>query len=303
MLNIFKQPSKVTLREQEELFSATDVAEKRRAEAWLDDRIARSQSGVFSEVALLTPALAEMLKAINPDNRNIRQTVVDRYVADIREGNWKLTGESVKVSKEGLLNDGQHRCTAVIRAGRSITTIFTFGLDRQSRLVVDQGAVRTTGDYLGMAGVADGNHVAAVATLIWQYERFGLVSHNSHFRPTKTQIQEVAVCNPGIVASIRAVPAKYSLLASKSILAFCHFEFAKSDKEAANAFLEKLVKGTGLDENDPIYLARSRLLSERKTSLGDRVELLFRAWNLHRRGVRSRTKLQLTRDKLPEIAR
>jgi len=71
-------------------------------------------------------------------------------------------------SKCGQLNDGQNRCAAVVRSGLTVPTIFVFGLERETRLTVDQGVGKRPGDYLAMSGVANSNHVAAIAAMIWQ---------------------------------------------------------------------------------------------------------------------------------------
>ncbi len=303
MFNLRRERTESNRDSGASLFSIADVAETRRASAKLQACLSRGRHERFAEEIELTPALAEILLASNPDNRRVSDAVVDRYATDIREGNWKLNGETIKVSADGLLNDGQHRCSAVAKAGRSIHTIIIFGVDRDSRLTIDQGKIRTPGEYLGMQGVPDGNHAAAVAKLIWQFNTYGLVSSSSHFAPTKSQIQEAFKTNPTILDSVRAIPKRASLVGGTSVLAFCHFMFAKRDVAAAKYFIDRLVKGNGLNEGEPIFLARERLLADRRMPLSDKVELLFRAWNLHRRGERGRTKLQLTRTKLPPLAR
>lgn len=275
------------------LFSTALVAERRRAEQWLADRLKRGEREIFSEENDLSPVLAELLLARNPDNRNVRDGVVSDYAGDIVEGNWTTNGESLKISRQGMLNDGQHRCLAVIKAGRKIRTMFTFGVERASRTTLDQGLARTPGDYLGMAGVSSANQAAAVATLLWQYKRLGRISRQSIYRPTKAQILEAFAEHSGINDSIRVAAKKgCNVAGGVSVLALCHYLFAQVDRAAADNFIEKLIKGTDLPASDPIYLCRERLRSETRMVIEDKAELIIRAWNNHRRGRRLQ-KLQL----------
>lgn len=270
------------------LFSATDTQKARRAKAWLDDRLQRGRQGEFTEIVELTPVLSELLLINNPDNRTLKPGKLQSFESDISEGRWELNGESLKVSVEGFLNDGQHRCHAVIGAGRPIQTFITFGVSRQSRLTVDQGAVRTVGDYLSMENVANGNHCASVATLIYLVGATGYVKKSREKMPTKGQVREAYHSNPGILDSIHAVPKNGSnLVGGLTNLAFCHFMFALKDKDAATAFIQRLVKGDELKASDPIFKARQRLMTDRRLRPEEKIEVIFRAWN----AVRTRRPL------------
>lgn len=286
----------------DELFSAGGAQDVRRAVAWLDDRLRRAaQDGPFSEQVLLTPALAELLLKRNPDNRSMRPLKVANYVADMKAGAWELNGESVKVSADGLLNDGQHRCQAVVNAGCAVKTMIVFGVERKTRTTLDQGAVRSPGDYLGMEGIKDANNVAAAAALLWQYEHLQLVTYQDVKRPTKQQVKDTVAKYPQLMASVAFIPKKGALKAGGvSILAFCHYVFSLADTEAADHFVTKIVKGDGLQSRDPIYLARERIIGDKKLRLGEKVELIFRAWNAARLGKRP-SKLQIMGGALPEV--
>jgi hypothetical protein len=274
------------------LYSDTNGQRERRARAWFQDRLQHARSaGVFSETATLDPVLAEVLLECNLENRNVRELNLARMEEDIKAGRWEINGESVKVSIEGLLNDGQHRCQAVINTGKSIQTIFTFGLKRDTRLTVDQGANRTAGDYLSMAGIPNANHAASVATMIYQIGTFGNIVSGGAFRPSKSQAQQTYYEHPKISDSIRAVPQRGAkLVGGLSILAFCHYLFALKNRNAADAFVSKLVKGDELKASDPIYVARQKLMNDdKRLRPAEKVEVIFRAWNAARTGRPLRT--------------
>ena len=289
----------------EKLFCKTHATEARRAKAWLDDRIAKSKARVFSEEIVLTPVRAELLLELNEKNRPLRERAVETYRTDIVNGDWVLNGESIKVSRDGFLNDGQHRCHAVIRAGRNIRTLVTFGLERESRMTVDQGAVRTAGNFLAMGGQKNANHVAAVASFIWQYENFGRLATGSNARPTKAQVSRTADEHPKIYDSLLAIPAGGTKVATKSVLAFCHYQIARrAGIHAATSFILNLCLGGVAGVTNPVNRVRDRLMSKegQRMRAPEKTELIFRGWNAFRKARRMDKSVAL-RGELPALER
>lgn len=278
-----------------ELFSAGGDPEKRRAQAWLKDRLARGRTEVFTETVDLTPALAEMLLARNPENRALSKRTAETYARDIAEGRWVLNGEALKVSRDGFLNDGQHRCAAVIQAGRPVKTMMVFGCERESRLTLDQGKARTPGDYVAMGGVKDANNVAAVASYVHQFKTYGeLVPQGStNRRPTKGQIRETLEQHPEICESVSFVPGKNAtMLGGKSLIAFCHWVIARRDRAGADEFIARLMRGDGLEIGDPIHTAREWLMQSRNKKLytrNDKALRILKAWSLYEQNRQART--------------
>lgn len=271
------------------LFCAAENSLTRRAHALFRDRLREArETGPFAREEVLTPELAEILLAQNPDNRPLKEANLNGLKVDIAEGRWVMNGETVIVAETGELNDGQHRCRAVVDVGRAIRTMISWGVARAARTTTDQGVARTTGDYLNMAGCENANVTAAVAGYLWQYERRGVLSTQALYRPTKQQVVEAVAAHPLIADSIAAVPRTGTgKLGGISIMVFAHYLFAQIDREAATDFIVRLVKGDGLGASDPIFALRERLLSERQRrgKLEVKAELLFRGWNAHRRGA------------------
>lgn len=269
-----------------ELFSAGSNPEKRRAEAWLKDRLARGKIEAFTETVDITPAIAEMLLARNPENRSRSQTAINTYASDIAGGRWQLNGEAIKVSKDGLLNDGQHRCAAIVQAARPIKTMIVFGCERDSRLTLDQGKARTPGDYLAMEGVEYANLVAAVASFIWQYETHGELKYHQRDKPTKQQIRETMHSHPGILDSVKKVPSNgVNLVGGKSLITFCHYLIAQAHGAEADTFIGRLVRGDGLEIDDPVFTARNSLMKNRGgrgVKANDKARTILKAWSLFR---------------------
>lgn len=265
------------------------VSDQRRAVEWLDGMIKKSGTTMTALPVSLTPELATVLLERNPENRNVKPDKVNDFVTDILSGNWKVNGEPLIISSDGKLNDGQHRCLAVIQSKTPITVMFVFGVDRDSRDTLDQGVNRSPGDYLAIHGYTDVAVLAAVSRMVWQWRKFGVISGGRRrMAPTRTELVHVAIQNPAIGKSIRFVDRASASrnFGSKSAIAFAHFAFRSiSGDTNANYFMDALIDGADLKRTDPILYVRNRLIAERKLlSTAEKVELLFRAWNAHRLG-------------------
>lgn len=277
------------------LFSAPVTSATRRASAWLDSRLEKARKeGVFAEVATLSPELSEILLNNNENNRRQSGLAIRRYSADIIEGNWELTGDTIKISKDGELNDGQHRCEAVILSGKSVSCVFVFGLERESRRKLDQGIKRTVGSILQMDGYADGNNLAHAARLVWTYEKHSAMVRTPEKTPTAAQIQEYVMDHASLVDSLAPARKVYKKLGiSIGLGAALHHVFARIDDKLADRVFEVLPAGIGFaGKSDPLYRLWDRLNqnARAKTKLPETeiAALFVKAWNLCRDGASCR---------------
>lgn len=279
------------------------TTEVERLKAWLDAKLAQGRKDVVSEVVTLTPALAKLLLERNHANRPLSDVNLDRMRKDIRDGNFVLNGEPIILSRDGLLNDGQHRCHAVIQTSQSIRTVIVFGPERDSRFTVDQGNVRTIGNYLSMKGSSDANVLGAVATYIWMHRHLGQLEGGGKNRPTKTQILELMSAHDDIHNSVAFVSRpRVSLICTKSTLAFAHWSIAHAATlSAADGFMDKLITGANLAAGDPVLYCKNRLPEiKARGDTGEKAELIFRAWNFYRRGERV-DRINIMGKKLPKL--
>lgn len=253
---------------------------------WLDGEIAKAKKFATTQVVELTPALAAVLLERNPNNRNINANLVDSYARDIEHGKWRFNGEPIIVASDGNLNDGQHRCSAVVAADMPITTVLIVGVARETRTTLDQGRARTIGDYLAMSGNVNTNMLGTAASLIWQHRNRGMMATGAGGRPTKSEVLALIDELPTIRESVHVVQRKGAdAYGGRAMLAFCHWTFWDvADRRTADEFVDKLVGGVGLLARDPILYTRNRLIAERGRLRGnDKAELLFRTWNAWRR--------------------
>ncbi|MCR4331465.1 MAG: DNA sulfur modification protein DndB [Sulfuricaulis sp.] len=262
-------------------------SEDHRAAMWLDEEVKKTRKGVTTQVVELTPALARVLLERNDANRKLSPFFIDAYARDMEHGAWRFNGEPVIISDDGKLNDGQHRCAAVIEANTAITVPLVIGVSRDTRTTLDQGRIRTAGDYLAMEGHIDPNVLAAASSYIWQWQTRGVLSGGGKAKPTKSELLELVDKHPDIAGSVAAIPRKGAPAAGgHSLLAFCHWAFSvAAPKSDVDMFMVSLTGGASLLSRDPILYVRNRLITERgRLRLNDKAELIFRGWNAHRKG-------------------
>lgn len=280
-------------------------AGQRRAADWLLERIQKGRKEPFTEIVTLTPDIAECLLANNPDNRSIKQHLVDAFAADIDGDRWDLNGETIIVANDGVLNDGQHRCVAVVQSGKSIRTAIMFGVSRDSRYTVDGGSARTSGDYLKMEGAAHTNIAAAVAKYLNLHRRgYSSWSGNSVV-VTKAMIrQEYWNCEREIQVAIQAIDGKFMRKFGLSPIAAAYVLIARRNPAECSVFFQRLNDGVGLNRGDAILGLRSRILETYAAksapySASQKVETIIRYWNAWRKGTTVHT-LRLTNE-IPKI--
>lgn len=240
-----------------------------------------------SRIIQLTPVLAGVLLGRNPANRKLSERLVDTYEYEISGGRWVFNGEPIIVSDDGLLNDGQHRCEAVVRAGRGIEVVMIVGVSRTSRTTLDQGRVRTAGDYLSMDGHSNATALSAAANYGWQYRARGMLASGSTTRATKTEIMQFVADNPALERSLALfVNGLARKLGGVSFLTFCHFAIASEAKrEDVDTFFLSLTEGANLRNGSPILYARNRLIAMAGgREQNQKAELVFKTWNAWRRG-------------------
>ncbi|MCJ2085530.1 hypothetical protein MKK88_05910 [Methylobacterium sp. E-005] len=252
------------------------------------------RNGPFAVMVEITPDLANLLLDRNPDNRTPKAAQIETIARDIREGRWEANGETIVVSRDGDLNDGQHRLAACIVADMPIVTLLAYGMERETRQTIDSNQItRTPGDFLTMAGIEDGNNIAAIAAYLWQIERYGEIpKHATHSsrRPTKQQLQDYVGRKQASLALAAKVTssAKAGRLYSKSLIAVAlhHIRDALGvhvEGDQPSAFIDALLTGDNLNSDDPVFVVRNRLLDDKRRRRSDprvAMELIIRAWNL-----------------------
>lgn len=259
------------------------------------------------------PSIAQVFLSRNENNRKLSEKTVRKYARDMREGRWQsLNGQTIVISKDGDINDGQHRLTGIVEADVCFPFLVVFGADRDSRLTLDQNKVRTSGQYLQMQGVPDANNVAAVASILMAYDTNKLVRYTGDKyrvfgaeRPTKAKLHEYAVTHMDAILNslAKASQGDIQILAPKTRVAATHRIISRHavGQERVEQFFTMLLHGVNLKQHDPALMARHRLMKDRQTRppVLSTIETIVRTWNAFARGE-TLTRLALYGD-LPKV--
>jgi hypothetical protein len=100
-----------------------------------------------------------------PTNRRVDPRVVLGFARTMSAGRWRQTHQGIAFNSVGGLVDGQHRLSAIIKSGKTITMQVTRGLTDDDILVIDSGKARSSGDRLIIAG-ATTHHGTMTAAIV-----------------------------------------------------------------------------------------------------------------------------------------
>lgn len=252
---------------------------------WLNECIVRGEREVFSEMVIVTPGLADVILDNNPDNRNIKPIKLAQFASDMLAGRWTFNGEAIKISKEGLLNDGQHRLSAIREAGTPHALLFIFGLERDSRTTLDQGAARTAGDYLAMDGIGNGNMAAGIARLVMAFEDADGRSIGKAKDYTNAQVVARVKADQAILDAAHYASSAHKFtrgMAIPSIVGSCFYILSGEHAADAKEYMDQVCYGENIRRGDPAFAVRTALGNIERPDKAARMEMIFRGWNAYR---------------------
>jgi len=268
--------------------------------SWVASRVDRGKNEVFSEIVEITPDIAKHLLSFNDDNRKISERTVNIIAGDIASGKWRMNGEPIIVAKDGQLNDGQHRLSAIIAANVAVPVMIVFGVERASRFTVNMGRQRTPGDFLGMNGVKNEKLAAAISALLLTYNK-GVFSHTlttGNMSLSKQDVlEEHRKYSNKIQRACKSVfRAKFIRQHAATAAGVAHVVLSSSaNHENLEFFFDRLNTGEELRRGSPILMLRNQLISTKQEGLraNNKLEMILRYWNawIDGRSVRARIKL------------
>jgi hypothetical protein len=116
-----------------------------------------------TRIELIGSERANHYLSLNRNNRPVTNSKVSQYLSEMKNGQWKEnTGESIKISKEGFLIDGQHRLLAVSKSNQSVNFLVVYDLESSVFDVLDTGKVRGASDVFALNNIPNYNRTAAI---------------------------------------------------------------------------------------------------------------------------------------------
>lgn len=274
---------------------------------------------IETQVKTLNPGDAEQLLELNTHNRRLRPSHVQWLARQMRSGDWKLNGESIKIGRTpdgtDVLLDGQHRLEACVTAGVPFTTLLVTGLPADTQDTVDRGSARTLADALTLDGYTNASALAALAAAmlyieihglpeLWQYRTNSLNPMEiRRFIDRSESIRDLVIWGDSLKRKTRGMRLQ------KPICGTLRHATDRLDEQASETFWKGLADGVGLEEGSPILAARNLLVSMSGDALTVRERrfaqqcIISQAWDKYRKGKTWRhvTRPNITRSVIPEL--
>jgi hypothetical protein len=247
------------------------------------------------------PNEATKLLQANQGNRKLNNRHIEFLTREILLGNFKQTGDTIKISSTGRLLDGQHRLNAIIKSGKTIPVSFCEGLDDDTFTVIDTGKNRTGADILSLQNCKHPNELSATIRLI-----VALENDKQKVRISNTEILKVQEKNPELVEIVNLICSenrKFKMMPVSSVAAL-YYLFSKKNHSQCEDFFNKYYTGLGLASTHPIYQLRDKLIrdstNKSKLSVMFKIAYTIIAWNLY---IKDKTvkKLDFDPDKFPKV--
>lgn len=226
---------------------------------------------LMTRVLTIEPTLAaHILKKYHGRNRKLSRAHVDALKQDIRNGNWKLSAQGISINKEGRLDDGQHRLTAISEMTMSVPILTVFGSDPEAFSVYDIGRKRTAADALSILDVENASNIASLATFV------GTIEAGFAIKVTSSDVLKfVEDYNKEAQAAVQEMMhfKSHSVPCSPAVVSAFAFKVLTESQHANKLghFIEGVSTGAGLDADSPQLKLRN-LMTRRDVTWSTRKE-------------------------------
>lgn len=242
------------------------------------------------KIITLTPEMAMQLLDMNTLNRPISDQHVQRIANQIESGKWKFNGDTIKVSSDNAVLDGQHRLWAVVNSKIPVETIIVHGIERDAFATIDTlRRPRSGADTVALSGTTRHRNVVASA-LGWlvRWQRDCIDNYRApQNRIENSDIEEAFKAHPGIVNAVeRASHLRHMI--NPAIVAFLYYVMTNRNPNLAEQMMTTLENPAGVSADDPFFRLRARFTAERHKRREPEmmIALTIKAANAAHRGQR-----------------
>ncbi|WP_009964176.1 hypothetical protein [Verrucomicrobium spinosum] len=215
--------------------------------------------GVKSLAVYLSPETAKAMLARNVRNRKLSDQVVEKYVEEILNDEWRLTPAAVGFDAEGTLVDGQHCLSAIVKAGVTVPMVLTTGLPVASQEKVDRQRRRSLFDALYLSGQVRNRKWVEIATCLARRT----VSSNSGSTPPDSVVKQALETHKVAITAITDFMGEKSVkgISQASFLAAAVL-YHEINAEKCLEFMAAIRTGAGLALDHPALRLRKLLMGE-----------------------------------------
>lgn len=240
-----------------------------------------------SRRVMITPELAlDVLENLNIGNRTKKPEEIRRYASDMKNGNWKLTGESVKFGSDGMLKDGQNRLSACVQAGVPFGTHVVFGIDPAVFANMDRGKNRNPSDVFHIAQISYPSDTSATVRWLILLES-GEAKSRTTFQPDHLLKEYGALDATKLEACVKVARRIKSIIKQPvGPLAAVYYLARQKNSAKADEFFKKWADGEPHAIQQKLNKKIMKMASDNNGRVHDvvRTALLVQAWNYFVKG-------------------
>lgn len=258
----------------------------------------------------ITPdAAIDMLKMNDSFlNRQFDDKRIKRYTAQMSKGRWKpKNGDTIKISEEGMLLDGQHRLLSLWLTKTACTYLIVTGLEKATMPYMDIGKPRNSYDVTYINGFGTNSRALAQAVkLIMLFKNKSIVKgviddydvandEVNEFEQNKGRMSRLLKDLEGPVKAGWMPKTNNYLTAAQWLFVYYTLRTLPSMDEEAKKFMDKFAYGNDLKATSPIKILRTYFETDfkhlsrgngkrnktNKASLTVKIKHIFEAWNLY----------------------
>jgi hypothetical protein len=260
------------------------------------------------ERILITPEIATQLLTKNIGNRPMSEKHVVFIKNEMDKDLYKETGDTIQISINNKLLDGQHRLEAIRRSGKSYWQNIAYDVPDDAFYVLDTGRPRSNGDILSISGIKNGTLISSAISFIKTLQKEANDFNKSarenaeekiKFFNDNPEIGEIAIYCNRIYRKTKWI--------SPSILTAIYFVLAKKGhpENIISNFFNMYETGLDLTESSPAYHLRNKLIKDSinktKYRIVDKVKLFIVCWNLYIKGkIANQNNIRIP-DEMPKI--
>jgi len=253
-------------------------------------------SGLGIAVEMITPDMAQAWLERGGINRKPSERAILKLVHAIQMGEWDLTGETIKLDKDGKVRDGQHRLHAIVRAGIAVPCIVVRGISESAFDKIDTGKSRNMADVLSIHGHENTKALATAARgliLIEMYGRYDVGGVRLGHLTTPSNAAGLAYieAHPEVHDALRLadkIRKEGQFVGGTGLWAIMLTMFWRRSEEQTRVFVDKLIEGAQLEAGSPILKLRNMYRGGREwhstTDARERLmAVVIKGWNAWRR--------------------
>lgn len=208
----------------------------------------------------ITPKDAADLLKLNTDNRSQRKGNIERIKRDIKNGQYLLNGDTIVISTENVLLNGQHRLEAIAAGTTAVDVVILTGVVPEAFATIDNHRPRSLSDYFKIYGEHDHSRVAQ---LVSRAERWDNGAHGSDLaagskRKTDQEYLDYFENNKDSILGALRKPQSYPRI-SPAITSIFRYIIGEEHKDACDAYLREVSTGVPTNPTDKTTVRVSKL--------------------------------------------